>query len=62
MAGISSTNVPAVTRTAVKHVQMGFKVKYVAEGVAYLTGGRAAGLEEGMILLVPESKKGGRLT
>jgi hypothetical protein len=61
MAGISVTNAPAVTRTAVKHVQMGFKLKYVAEGVAYLTGGRAAGLEEGMILIVPESKKGGRM-
>src|SRR5215468_1161456 len=61
MAGISATNMPDVTRTAVKHVQMGFKVKYVAEGVAYLTGGRAAGLEEGMILIVPESKKGGRM-
>ena len=60
MAG-SLTTAPAVTRTAVKHVQMGFKVKYVAEGVAYLTGGRAAGLEEGMILIVPESKKGGRM-
>src|SRR5215468_3554329 len=61
MAGIPVTNTPAVTRTSVKHVQMGFKVKYVAEGVAYLTGGRAAGLEEGMILIVPESKKGGRM-
>jgi hypothetical protein len=61
MAGISVTNAPAVTRHAVKHVQMGFKVKYVAEGVAYLTGGRAAGLEEGMILIVPESKRGGRV-
>src|SRR5215475_4443308 len=59
MAGISAANMPTVTRTAVKHVQMGFKVKYVAEGVAYLTGGRAAGLEEGMRLIVPESKKGG---
>jgi len=61
MAGISVTPAPAVTRTAVKHVQMGFKVKYVAEGVAYLAGGRGAGLEEGMVLIVPESKKSGRL-
>ena len=61
MAGLSVTEVPAVTKAATKHVQMGFKVKYVAAGVAYLTGGRAAGLEEGMILIVPESKKGGRV-
>jgi hypothetical protein len=61
LAGISVTNAPAVTRNAIKHVQMGFKVKYVAEGVAYLSGGRAAGLEEGMLLIVPESKKGGRV-
>jgi hypothetical protein len=61
LAGISVTNVPAATRVATKHMQMGFKVKYVAEGVAYLAGGRAAGLEEGMMLIVPESKKGGRV-
>ncbi|HST11173.1 MAG TPA: AMIN domain-containing protein [Terriglobales bacterium] len=61
MAGLTVTEVPAVTKSATKHVQMGFKVKYVAEGVVYLAGGRAAGLEEGMILIVPESKKGGRV-
>jgi len=32
-----------------------FKVKYVAEGVAYLQGGRAQGLAEGMKLLVEDS-------
>jgi hypothetical protein len=32
-----------------------FKVKYVAEGVAYLEGGRAQGLTEGMKLLVQET-------
>ena len=32
-----------------------FKVKYVAEGVAYLEGGRAQGLAEGMKLEVEES-------
>jgi hypothetical protein len=61
MAGMSLTEIPAVTKAATRHVQMGFKVKYVAAGVAYLTGGRGAGLEEGMILIVPESKKGGRV-
>lgn len=60
-AAIAVTPVPAVARTAAKHVQMGFKVKYVAEGVVYLAGGRNAGLEEGMVLIVPESKKGGRM-
>lgn len=33
-----------------------FKVKYVAEGVAYLEGGRAQGLKEGMKLLVEDNK------
>jgi len=33
-----------------------FKVKYVAEGVAYLEGGRAQGLTEGMKLEVEDSK------
>jgi hypothetical protein len=33
-----------------------FKVKYVAEGVAYLEGGRAQGLTEGMKLEVIETK------
>jgi len=32
-----------------------FKVKYVAEGVAYLEGGRAQGLAEGMKLLIQDS-------
>jgi len=32
-----------------------FKVKYVAEGVAYLDGGRAQGLAEGMKLLVVDN-------
>ena len=32
-----------------------FKVKYVAEGVAYLQGGRAQGLAEGMKLFVEDS-------
>jgi len=32
-----------------------FKVKYVAEGIAYLEGGRAQGLKEGMKLLVEDN-------
>jgi hypothetical protein len=35
-----------------------FRVKYVAEGVAYLDGGRAAGLAEGMKLVVRETAVG----
>jgi hypothetical protein len=58
LAGITVTAVPAMTRVASKRLQLGFKVKYVAEGVVYLAGGRSAGLEEGMTLTVTESKKG----
>ena len=32
-----------------------FKVKYVAEGVAYLDGGRSSGLTEGMKLEIRDS-------
>ena len=35
-----------------------FKIKYVAEGVAYLDGGRSAGLTEGMKLVVRETPTG----
>ena len=33
-----------------------FKVKYVAEGVAYLDGGRSDGLKEGMKLEIKEAE------
>ena len=36
-----------------------FKVKYVAEGVAYLEGGRAQGLKEGMKLEIEDSNLAG---
>ncbi len=36
------------------HLHVLFKVKYVAEGVAYLTGGRNSGLAQGMHLVVRE--------
>src|SRR5205807_5935163 len=49
------------TRVASKPIQMGFKVKYIAEGVVYLAAGRSAGLEEGMTLTVQERKAGGRV-
>jgi hypothetical protein len=37
---------------------IGFKVKYVAEGAAYLSGGRSSGLVVGMKLLVRDSRSG----
>lgn len=37
------------------NLHVSFKVKYVAEGAAYLIGGRSSGLAEGMTLLVHES-------
>ena len=61
LSGILVSNVPAVTRVASKPIQMGFKVKYIAEGVVYLAAGRSAGLEEGMTLTVQERKAGGRV-
>jgi hypothetical protein len=59
LTGITVSALPAMTRAAARQLQFGFKVKYVAEGVVYLTGGRGAGLEEGMILTVRESKRNG---
>ena len=56
--GIEGSGIPAAVRVASKRTRMGFKVKYVAEGVVYLAGGRSLGLEEGMRLSVRESRKG----
>src|SRR5215472_15173191 len=39
-----AASAPLITRGAVRAIRVGFKVKYVAEGVVYLAGGRAAGL------------------
>src|SRR5207244_11094502 len=36
-------------------LRINFRVKHVAEGVAYLNGGRSSGLAEGMRRLVGES-------
>jgi hypothetical protein len=44
-----------ITRTDDPGLRTVFKVKYVAEGVAYLEGGRAQGLTEGMKLEVEET-------
>src|SRR5581483_2910204 len=43
------------TRQPNSDVRMSFKVKYVAEGAAYLDGGRSAGLSEGMKLEVRDT-------
>jgi hypothetical protein len=45
----SSTKLPASLRTE-------FKVKYVAQGAAYLNGGRSSGLVAGMNLLIREAQ------
>ena len=61
LSGLTITEAPAMSKAASKPLQLGFKVKYVAEGVVYLAGGHAAGLEAGMTLAVLDSKRGGRL-
>ena len=58
LGGSANPETPAAVRVASKRTRMGFKVKYVAEGVVYLAGGRTLGLEEGMRLSVRESRKG----
>lgn len=45
-------------RRANPDFRIAFKVKYVASGAAYLDGGRAGGLAEGMKLLVRETPAG----
>jgi hypothetical protein len=47
-------NSTVIARSDDPSLQTVFKVKYVAEGVAYLEGGRAQGLKEGMKLEVEE--------
>jgi len=61
LTGITVIEAPAMSKAASKPLQLGFKVKYVAEGVVYVAGGRAAGLEPGMTLAVLDSKRGSRL-
>jgi AMIN domain len=62
LGGITMSAAPAMTRAASRQLQMGFKVKYVAEGAVYLGAGRNAGLEEGMTLTVREGKGNGSRT
>jgi len=51
----SSGTATLIARTDDPSLRTVFKVKYVAEGVAYLEGGRAQGLAEGMKLEVEET-------
>lgn len=52
----TETERPVLTaRTTDPSLRTAFKVKYVAEGVAYLDGGRSSGLTEGMKLEVEET-------
>jgi hypothetical protein len=46
---------PVIARSDDPSLRTVFKVKYVAEGVAYLEGGRAQGLKEGMKLEIEDS-------
>lgn len=48
-------------RAAHPDFRTSFKVKYVAAGAAYLDGGRAAGLGEGMKLVVRETRTGANI-
>jgi hypothetical protein len=53
-AGPAATST-LIARTDDPSLRTVFKVKYVAEGVAYLEGGRAQGLKEGMKLEIEDS-------
>jgi hypothetical protein len=55
-SGPSDADLPALALPATNSdLRTAFKVKYVAQGTAYLDGGRSAGLAEGMKLVVRES-------
>jgi hypothetical protein len=51
----AAAEVTMIARTDDPSMRTVFKVKYVAEGVAYLDGGRAQGLNEGMKLVIEDS-------
>ena len=52
----TDVNLPVLALRAVDpNLRTVFKVKYVAEGVAYLDGGRSSGLNEGMKLEIKDS-------
>jgi len=55
--GSAEPNTPALAlRAAEPSLRTAFTVKYVAEGVAYLDGGRSSGLKEGVKLEVEETE------
>ena len=55
-AVVTDSDLPALAlRATNSDLRTTFKVKYVAQGAAYLDGGRSAGLAEGMKLVVRES-------
>ena len=54
MAG-STTTPTAARHKAQASIRTSFRIKYVAEGAAYLDGGRSSGLAEGMKLVVRDA-------
>src|SRR5207237_4299291 len=54
--GAAPAEAMLMSRTDDPSLRTVFKVKYVADGVAYLEGGRAQGLTEGMKLQIEETK------
>jgi hypothetical protein len=59
LAPVPDEALPALaTRQPNTEIRMGFKIKYVAAGAAYLEGGRNAGLSEGMKLEVRDNASG----
>jgi hypothetical protein len=53
------TMTPAMPTAPTRRMRLGFRVKYVAGGAIYLSGGRSAGLQEDMRLSVRDSGNGG---
>lgn len=60
MAKETEPDIPAALALRATHpdFRTAFRIKYVASGVAYLDGGRGAGLTEGMKLVVRETPTG----
>ncbi|MGA8153586.1 MAG: AMIN domain-containing protein [Terriglobales bacterium] len=54
-APVDSENKQPTLRLSDPSLRTAFKVKYVAEGVAYLDGGRSAGLKEGVKLEIQQT-------
>jgi AMIN domain len=51
----AETNKSTPLQSTDEKLRLSFKVKYVAEGAAYLSGGRSSGLAEGMKLVVRDA-------